>query len=159
MAKKCFLSFHYKPDNWRVSQVRQIGSIEEQPLLSSNDWETIKKKGDAAIEDWIADNMKGKDCLIVLIGEKTAGRRWVKHEIKKAWKDGLGVVAIHIHNLKNSDGEQAVKGSNPFTGLTVEGVAITGKVYDPPYSTSTFVYDHIQENISTWVSDAIKARG
>jgi hypothetical protein len=33
MAKKCFLSFHYKPDNWRVSQVRQIGAIEEQPLL------------------------------------------------------------------------------------------------------------------------------
>lgn len=159
MATKCFLSFYYKPDNWRVSQVRQIGSIEKQPLLSSNDWETIKEKGDAAIEDWIADNMKGKDCLIVLIGEKTAGRRWVKHEIKKAWKDGLGVLAIHIHNLKNADGEQAAKGSNPFTGLSVDGVAITGKVYDPPYSTSTFVYDHIKENISTWVSDAIKARG
>jgi hypothetical protein len=159
MAKKCFLSFHYKPDSWRVSQVKKIGAIEEQPLLDSNDWESIKKDGDAAIENWIAANMKGKDCLVVLVGETTAGRRWVKHEIKKAWKDGLGVLAIHIHNLKNSDGEQAAKGSNPFTGLTVDGEAVTGKVYDPPYKVSTNVYDHIKENISTWIDDAIKARG
>ena len=159
MAKKCFLSFNYKPDCWRVSQVKKIGAIEEQPLLDPNDWESIKKNGDVAIEKWIADNMKGKDCLVVLVGEKTAGRRWVKYEIKKAWKDGLGVLAIHIHNLKNSVGEQATKGSNPFTGLTVDGETVTGKVYDPPYRISTNVYDHIKENISTWIDDAVKARG
>lgn len=159
MAKKCFLSFHYKDDCWRVSQVKKIGAIQEQPLLDSNDWESIKKKGDAAVETWIADNMDGKKCLIVLVGAKTAGRRWVKHEIKKAWKDRLGVLGIHIHNLKNSDGEQSDKGSNPFMGLTVEGETVTGKVYDPPYKISTNVYDHIKENISTWIDDAIKARG
>lgn len=158
MAEKCFLSFHYKKDCWRVSQVKQIGSIEEQPLLDANSWEEVKKKGDSAIEKWIADNMKGKKCLIVLVGEKTAGRRWVKHEIKKAWKDGLGVLAIHIHNLKDSGGEKSSKGSNPFTGLTVDGKAVVGKVYDPPYTTSTYVYDYIKDNISTWVSDAIEAR-
>lgn len=158
MTKKCFLSFHYEPDNWRVSQIKQIGAIEEQPILESNKWEEIKKKGDTAIENWIADNMKGKECLVVLVGKETAGRRWVKHEIKKAWKDGLGVLAIHIHNLKDASGEKTTKGSNPFTGLTVDGVAVSGKVYDPPYSTSKNVYDHISSNIETWVSDAIKAR-
>lgn len=158
MTKKCFLSFHYEPDNWRVSQVRQIGAIEEQPLLDSNKWEEIKKKGDDAIEKWIAENMKGKECLIVLVGEKTAGRRWVKHEIKKAWRDGLGVLAIHIHNLKDSNGKQSSKGSDPFAGLTVDGKAISGKVYDPPYLTSTYVYDHIKANIEAWVSEAVKAR-
>lgn len=158
MAKKCFLSFHYKPDNWRVSQIKQIGAIEEQPILESNKWEEIKKKGDIAIENWIADNMKGKECLIVLVGKETAGRRWVKHEIKKAWKDGLGVLAIYIHNLKDAGRERTTKGSNPFAGLTVDGVAVSGKVYDPPYSTSKNVYDHISSNIETWISDAIKAR-
>ncbi|CAL61702.1 conserved hypothetical protein [Herminiimonas arsenicoxydans] len=158
MAKKCFLSFHYKDDNWRVSQVRQIGAIEKQPLLDSNKWEEIKKKGDKAIEDWIADNMKGKECLVVLVGEKTASRRWVKHEIKKAWADGLAVLAIHIHNLKDSDGNQSTKGANPFTGLVVDGKAVSGKVYDPPFSTSTYVYDHIKQNIESWVTDAVKAR-
>ncbi len=158
VAKKCFLSFHYKPDSWRVSQIKNIGSIDEQPILDANKWEEIKKKGDAAIEAWIANNMKGKECLVVLVGENTAGRRWVKHEIKKAWKDGLGVLAIHIHNLKGSDEKQVAKGSNPFTGLTVDGAAVTEKVYDPPHTDSKAVYDYIASNIETWVSDAVKAR-
>lgn len=158
MAKKCFLSFEYKPDNWRVSQIKQIGAIEEQPLLDSNKWEAIKQKGDGAIEKWIADNMRGKDCLVVLVGQGTSQRRWVKHEIKKAWKDGLGVLAVHIHNLKDSDGNQAKKGTNPFTGLVVDGVAVTGRVYDPPHSTSTDVYDYIKSNLEAWVNEAVRAR-
>ncbi|NWD22622.1 TIR domain-containing protein [Pseudomonas yamanorum] len=158
MPKECFFSFHYKPDNWRVSQVKQIGAINEQPLLASNKWEEIKKEGDKAVEKWITDNMKGKKCLVVLIGENTASRRWVKYEIKKAWKDGLGILAIHIHNLKDSDGNQAKKGADPFSDLTVDGEAVKGTVYDPPYSTSTYVYDHIKENIEDWVNKAIKAR-
>ena len=158
MAKKCFLSFHYKPDNWRVQTVRNIGSIDEQPLLGANKWEEIKKKGDQAIKDWISSNMKDKECLVVLVGEKTADRPWVKYEIKEAWKKGLGVTAVYIHGLKNSAGEQGKKGKDPFAGLTVDGKAIVGTVHDTPYSSSTNVYDHIKENIATWVADAVKAR-
>lgn len=158
MPKKCFLSFHYKPDSWRVQKVKQMGAIEEQPLLDSNKWEEVKKKGDDAIKKWIDDNMKDKECLIVLVGEKTAGRRWVKHEIKTAWSKGMGVLAIHIHNLADADGNQSKKGDNPFTGLTVDGKAVTGKVYDPPYSISSNVYNHIRDNLADWVKDAIAAR-
>lgn len=158
MSKKCFFSFHYKKDVWRVSQVREIGVIEKQPLLKSNEWEEIKKKGDDDIKDWISKNMKGKECLVVLVGKETAGRRWVKYEIKKAWKDGLGVVAICIHGLKDAEKNQSDKGSNPFDGLFVDGKPVEGKFYDPPYVTSKFVYDDIAENIESLVKDAIKAR-
>lgn len=154
----CFLSFHYKPDSWRVQQVKNIGSIDEQPLLDANEWEEIKKKGDNAIIKWIDDNMKGKDCLVVLVGTNTAGRRWVKYEIKKAWEMGLGILAIHVHNLKDANKEQSKKGADPFAGLTSGGRAITGKVYDPPYSTSTYVYEDISNNIESLVKAAVKAR-
>ncbi|MEW8354447.1 MAG: TIR domain-containing protein [Candidatus Thiodiazotropha sp.] len=30
MARKCFYSFHYNPDNWRVSTVRNIGRKSNQ---------------------------------------------------------------------------------------------------------------------------------
>lgn len=158
MAKKCFLSFHYKPDSWRVQQVKQMGSIEEQPLLSSNKWEEVKKGGDDAIRKWIDDNMKGKSCLVVLVGEKTAGRRWVNYEIKKAWEKGMGVLAVRIHGLENSAGEQAKIGGDPFDGLKVDGVAVKGRIHNPPFSTSKFVYDDIAENIGDWVQAAIDAR-
>lgn len=156
--KQCFLSFHYKPDSWRVQQVKNIGTIDEQPLLTANKWEEIKKEGDAAVEKWIDNNMKGKDCLIVLVGAKTASRRWVKYEIKKAWGKGLGVMAVHVHNLKDANESQSEKGLDPFAGLKVDGESVIGTVYDPPYKISTNVYGYITDNIEEWVKAAIKAR-
>ncbi|HID9656758.1 TPA: hypothetical protein ACXJN2_003600 [Serratia marcescens] len=32
------------------------------------------------------------------------------------------------------------------------------KAYDPPYSTSTNVYNHIKENLAEWVEEAIRIR-
>lgn len=160
MAKKCFLSFHYKLDNWRVSQVKNIGAIDEQPILSGNKWEEIKKKGDDAVKEWIDNNMRGRECLVVLVGSQTSGRRWVKYEIRRACEKGLGVLGVYIHNLKDADGKQATKGANPFDGVIVNGKSITSyaKIYDPPFTTSTYVYDNIAENMSGWIDTAIRLR-
>src|SRR5690554_5809326 len=118
MARRAFYSFHYKPDNWRAAQVRNMGVIDGNKPASDNDWEEVKKGGDAAIKNWIDGQLKGKSVAIVLIGEKTAGRKWIDYEIKKAWNDAKGVLGIYIHNLKDREGNQSEKGSNPFSNLT-----------------------------------------
>jgi hypothetical protein len=162
MARKAFFSFHYIPDNWRASQVRTMGLIDGDAPVSDNDWETVTKGGDATIEKWIAGQMAGKTCAIVLIGAGTAGRKWISYEISKAWNDSLGVVGIHIHNLKDSDKVQSYKGGNPLDHVTFNKngakLSTVAKVYDPPFSTSTEVYAHIKSNLSSWVEEAIKIR-
>lgn len=161
MARRAFYSFHYKPDNWRASQVRNMGVVEGNRPASDNDWETIKKGGDSAIQKWIDGQLKGKSVAIVLIGTNTAGRKWIKYEIKKAWIDGKGLVGIYFHKLKDSDGNQSSKGSNPFDGFNIDETSLSKivKAYDPPYSTSTYVYDHIKENLANWIEKAIEIRG
>ena len=119
MARKVFDSFHYARDSWRVQQVKNMGVLEGQPLLSSNDWEAVKRRGDAAIEAWIDEQMKGKSCVVILIGNQTAGRKWVKYELTKGWGDRKGLVGVYIHNLKNEAGSQDAKGSNPFSRFTL----------------------------------------
>nr|WP_288796293.1 TIR domain-containing protein [uncultured Bacteroides sp.] len=160
MARRVFTSFHYVPDNWRASQVRNMGKIEGNSVVSANQWEEVTKGGNKAIEKWIDDNMSGKSCVIVLVGENTAGRKWIKYEIEKAWNEGRGVLGIHIHNLKNSIGNQANKGRNPFEDFSVDGKNLSSivKCYNPPYTTSTYVYDHIKENIESWIEEAIDIR-
>ena len=75
--------------------------------------------------------------------------------------DKKGVLGVYIHNLKNKDGEQSDKGKNPFEDITVDGEKLSTivKGFDPPYKTSTNVYDHIKSNIADWVEDAITIRG
>ena len=160
MARKAFYSFHYVPDNWRVAQVRQIGAIDGSGVVSDNEWETVKQGGDQAIRHWIAGQMSGRSCTIVLVGESTAGRKWINYEIEQSWEAKMGIVGICIHNLKNSLGQSSSKGRNPFDTLTLGSSKLSSivKLYDPPYSGSTYVYDHIKENIAEWVEEALTIR-
>src|SRR5271156_2781114 len=110
MPRKVFYSFHYKPDCWRVSKVRNIGAIEDNQPASDNDWETITKGKDPEIEKWIKAQMKGRTCTVVLIGQGTAGRKWINYEIRESWTRGMGLVGIHIHNISDHAGDSATKG-------------------------------------------------
>lgn len=160
MARRVFFSFHYKPDNWRASQVRNIGKVEGNSPASDNDWETVTKGGDKAIKKWIDDQMHGRSCVVVLVGTKTAGRKWIKYEIEKAWNAEKALVGIHVNKLKNVHGNTATKGRNPFSDFMVDGVPMTQlvKCYTPSGTTSTAVYQSISDNIETWIEDAISAR-
>jgi hypothetical protein len=159
VARKVFHSFYYQRDSRRVQQVKQMGVLEGQPLLSSNQWEEIKRGGESAIKTWIAEQMSGKSCVVVLIGSRTAGRKWVKHEIEKGWNDKKGLVGVYIHNLKDPITGKDTKGRNPFDGFTVgsdkKKLSAVVKAYDPPSATA---YNHIKSNLEAWVEEAIKIR-
>ncbi|MBL7996878.1 TIR domain-containing protein [bacterium] len=160
MARKVFFSFHYKPDNWRASQVRNMGVVEGNKPASDNDWESITGGGSTAIERWINNQMNGTSCSVLLIGENTAGRKWINYEIAKTWNDKKGLVGIYVHNLKDSDGYQSYKGSNPFAALEVNGKNMSSivKSYSPPYTNSKDVYAYIHDNIADWIEEAIEIR-
>lgn len=160
MARRAFYSFHYQPDNFRAGQVRNMGVIEGNAPASDNDWEAVKKGGDAAIQKWIDDQLYGKSVAIVLIGSGTAGRKWIDYEIKAAWNAGKGVMGVYIHNLKDSDGKQSYQGANPFSGFNVSGTSLSSivKAYAPPYSDSKQVYGYIKDNLATWIEEAVTIR-
>ncbi len=159
MKRQVFYSFHYKNDVRRVSQVRNIGALEDNKPVSDNAWEEVKRKGDDNIKQWINDNMKYRSCVIVMIGEETANRKWVKYEIEKAWNDGKGLLGIYIHNLKDPVTGKCSQGKNPFTSFTMKrdnkSLADIVKCYNPNPNDA---YNDIKNNIEKWVEEAIKIR-
>lgn len=162
MARRCFYSFHYIPDNARASQVRNIGVVDGNRPATDNDWETVTKSGDAAIKKWITDQMKGRSCTVVLVGEKTANRKWINHEIVKSWDDGMGVVGIYIHGLKDLDGHIATKGKNPFDYIThsptKKKLSSIVKCYNPAGTNSKDRYAWIKKHLANAVEEAINIR-
>lgn len=160
MARQVFYSFHYDNDNWRASQVRNIGIIEGNRPAPDNDWETVKRGGDNAIKRWIDDQMHYRSCTIVLVGAGTAGRKWINYEIERTWNNKMGLVGICIHNLKDRFGNQSNQGNNPFNGFSVNGTSLSqiAKVYNPPYWDSKDVYNYIANNIADWTNEAVNIR-
>lgn len=177
MAKRqVFYSFHFANDCWRAGQVKNMGIVEGNTPVSSNDWEEVKRKGDDSIKRWINDAMNYRSCVIVLIGSETAHRRWCNYEIEHAWKEGKGIVGIYIHGLEDMFGEQSKKGANPFENFCIDKtfnyianhripqdgneLNLSGvcKAYDAPYCTSKYIYEYIKNNIDSWVEEAIQIR-
>ena len=72
--RQIFYSFHFENDVFRVQQIRNMGALEDNKPVSHNDWETVKRGGDNAIEKWINDNMNYRSCVVVLIGGETYKR-------------------------------------------------------------------------------------
>ena len=162
--RRTFYSFHFNVDAWRAAQVRNIGVTEHDEPVSDNSWEQVKRGGDDAIRKWINDQMATRSCAIVLIGSQTANRKWINYEIAKAWDDKKGLLGIHIHNLLNREGQQAIKGANPFSfinlknGLTIANYPQTATIYDPPHTDSKSVYAYIGNNLEKWVEYALQNR-
>lgn len=162
MARKCFFSFHYQPDNWRVSKIRNIGAIEGNQAAKDNDWETVTGGGEKKIKEWISKQMEGRTCTVILAGSNTANRKWINHEIIESWDKGKGVLVIHIHNITDRNDKQSSKGNNPLYyvthGPSKKRLSTIAKSYDPPRTTSKGVYNYIADNIDDWIEEAIKIR-
>ena len=161
MARRVFFSFHFANDFWRTQQVRNMNSLEGQALCSPNDWEEVKRKGDASIKKWIDDQLQGKTCVVVLVGAETANRPWVIHEISKGWNDKRGVLGIRIDRLLDTNSRPS-GGSEPiFEGHfyrhdanSCRGRAAQG----PDGADSKAVYASIANNIEAWIEEAIRIR-
>lgn len=162
MARRCFYSFHYTPDCHRAAQIRQIGSIEGNRPASDNDWESVKGGGEPAIKRWIAGQMAGRSCTVVLVGEGTANRKWINYEIIQSWDAGMGVVGIRIHGIKNLSGETSRMGANPFDyithGPTKQKLSSIVKCYSPAGATSKEKYAWIATHLANAVEEAVNIR-
>ncbi len=158
MKRQIFYSFHYDNDVFRVQQIRNIGSLEDNKPISPNEWEQVKKDGDVSIKRWIDDNLRYKSCLVVLIGSETANRKWVRYEIEKSWDDGKGVLGVFIHNINCMKNGTCLQGANPFEyTYSKYGTKISSlvKTYNP---SPNHAYKDIANSLEHWIEDAISSR-
>lgn len=132
--------------------------MEDNKPVSANEWESVKRGGEASIKKWIDDNLRYKSCVVVLVGEETANRKWVRYEIEKAWELGKGLVGVYIHNLKDPRTGKSSKGKNPFDQFEFDdGTKLSSvvKCYNPnPNDT----YNEIKDNLEDWIEEAIASR-
>jgi hypothetical protein len=74
----------------------------------------------------------------------------------------MGVVGIHIHGIKNTDGYIANKGKNPFDYVTFTSskrqLSTVVKCYDPAGSSSKERYAWIAKHLENAVEEAIRIR-
>lgn len=151
-----FYSFHYERDVHRVQLIRNMGSVEGQKLLNAQEWEAVRARGTKAIQNWIDEQMKWKNAVVVLIGAETASRRWVKYEIQRAWDLRKPLLGIRIHGL-SSMGTTDTEGADPFCCINESGRNPGLPIFDPTQRDfwgkidSKATYAELSSNLKYWV--------
>lgn len=125
MARHVFFSFHYQDvADFRANVVRNSWLLKNKNnrdvFYDRSIWEEAKLKGANALKRLIQDGLYYTSTTVVLIGEETHKRRWVKYEIFKSFEDGNGILAIYVNRIKGKDGYIAAKGANPFDRLGIK---------------------------------------
>lgn len=163
MARRVFFSFHYSRDISRVSIVRNANVIDKpqgQQILDHADWEAVKRRGPAAVRNWIDDQLVGASVTVVLIGQETASRPWVKYEVEKSYRDGKGLLGVRIHCIRNFQGNVDSPGPNPF-GAVQTGSGLFGR--PSTLADEVPVYDWVANNgrlnLGRWVEEAARRVG
>ena len=166
--RQVFFSFKYLDDFDRVNQIRNMGVIEGDSIVSDNEWEEVKQTPEK-IKKWIEDQMDNRSCVIVCIGENTHDSYYCLYEIERAWKLGKGLLGIHIHNINDLDAKKCSKGINPFSKFSIKidekNVLLSDivQVYDPVVAKNKnndncSSYGDIKDNLADLIEDAIKLR-
>jgi hypothetical protein len=160
MTRHVFYSLHYEHDRARAELVRNVPGLVANLEAKPREWDAITRSGDFAIKRWFEQQIKGRSCMIVLIGAETSTRPLVHYEIARWSKLQLGMLGVHIHQLKDANGKQGVKGANPFehpaTGLGA--LATQVRIYEAPETDSKLAYRYIADNLTHWVEAAVARR-
>ncbi len=117
--RHAFFSFDYR-DVWTTNVVRNSWVTQDPQaagFLDKSLWEESKQKSDAAIKMLIDGALQGTSVTVVLIGPRTASRRFVRYEMEQSLARGNGFVAVHVGGIKDARGRTRRRGKNPLHSL------------------------------------------
>jgi hypothetical protein len=162
VARRVFFSFYYEKDIWRASQIRNSwvtkADREAAGFWDAASWEEVKKKGDAAIQRWIDNELVGTSVTVVLIGTETSNREWVRYEIQQSHKRGNGLFGVYIHNMKDQYGNTATAGNNNF-GVIGKDASGNDRYFWELYPSYDWVLNDGYSNLGSWIEAAAKKAG
>jgi hypothetical protein len=161
LARHVFYSFHYARDITRANVVRNARRVRRanEPIgyYDHSLWERRRRREMQLIKRLIDRGLKGASVTAVLIGRHTAERPWILYEIEKSYNDGMGLLGIRIHGIRNLKKQTSRAGPNPFGEVTVPGyfgrrVSLASRVA---------VYDWVRDNgilnAAEWIESAAQA--
>lgn len=160
--RNVFYSFHYGNDVMRAMVVRNQwvtkGGQKISGIIDKAEFEKVKRNGDAAVKKWIDSQLLGTTVTIVLIGEETLERDFVKYEIMKSIERKNAILGVHISGIKDAKTGLTSKKGNIHTiigyvnGMPIYFDKICFDIYD-------YMTDNGYENLGFWVEMAAQFMG
>ena len=146
MARRAFFSFEYTHDVSRAMVVRNswvTQGKEAAGFVDAADFEKVKKRGDAAIKQWIRNQLQGTSVTVVLVGSHTCYSKYIQYEIEQSKARGNGLLGIDISSIKDLNST-----TTQCCGRMPQGYPFYNWLNDDGY-----------KNLGAWIEKAAKDAG
>ena len=159
MNRRLYFTFDYQNDLWRANIVRNswvTARRNADGFWDKLQWDSIKGMGDQTIKRNIHKALSKTSVTVVLIGQRTWQRKWIRYEIVESYRRGNGILGVHINDFKDQNGRRTSKGDNPFHFIYIENK--DREVYfSELYKTYDWTYNNGFKNFGLWVEQADKS--
>lgn len=152
-ARATFYSFHFQRDIFRVNHVRKAGVFRSQdrerwPTTQDRSlWERVKTNNPRALATLINRAMAGTTTTVVLAGEETWQREWVRYEIARSLVRGNGLVTVYIDGCECPNDGFCRPGPNPLSYIAV---GWNRRIYELNQWGEWVPYSKISQPLRTW---------
>ena len=156
-TRRVFLSYYFEKDFARAEKIRAVNKRNNSIVFGEESWENIEEQADGKIQQWIEQQLEKSDCLVVLIGEETAKRKWMNYSIKRAYEMDKGIVGIFVHRLLDEAGDPSERGEDPFHFVDLNSIKFSRFVrrFESEHVTERYVYHDIRRNLPALIEYAL----
>lgn len=108
----------------RVNHVRKAGVIrkldrERTTVIDRSIWEKVKIRNPGLLTSIIRKGLDGTTATVVLAGEETWQREWVRYEIAFSLARGNGLATVYIDGCNCPNEGYGVRGHNPLSFIAL----------------------------------------
>lgn len=134
--------------------------VEKAGFIDKAEFETIKRQGQKAVENWIDSQLVGTSVTVVLLGSETLNRDFVQYEIRKSIEKGNAIIGVKINNITDMRTGFISGSCNVHTCIGVWSATKKEIYFD---EIADGIYDYSYQNgylnLGDWVETAARKKG
>lgn len=161
MARRVFFSFHYENDINRAMVVRNswvLQGKEGAGFIDKAVFETLKRKGESAVHNWIDQQLQGTSVTVVLVGAETLERPFVQYEICESLNKGNTIIGVLIHNIKDMNTKAYSRCGNTHTVIGRRNDGSLVYFDEICYGVYDYHLNNGYDNLGTWIEEAASSK-
>lgn len=162
MSHPVYFCFHQERDADRANFVSACTATVDSNRFSDwtdESWLASQELGEEGLQELIDKKLSATDVSCLLIGEKTWEKPWIRPMLSRSYKLGRGVLAIHIHNVPDHNGQLVQKGANPMARLNYLGRDNREYPFTSYFHTYDWEFGKGEASMQDWVALAARQAG
>lgn len=122
-AVRMFFSYHHERDQWakdmlaEAAEAGAFGWAVEDISIRKN----IRTERSSQIQGYLTRSVRSADVVAIVVGEDTAERKWVSHEVETAKDSGIPTMAIKLRREFRAP-SRAYGSGTEWAGYSVDSI-------------------------------------